>query len=97
MSSKAIQQLLKFAQEYADQYEDDGFDESIDTVILDKVGSITRLLVDIKQAAESLKDLDDSDRKETLAVIGMSFGEIINDAGEVVDAVKGSEISIAQE
>jgi hypothetical protein len=97
MSSKAIQQLLKFAQEYADQYENDGFDIDISQTILDKVGSITRLLVDIKQAAESIKDLDDSDRKEALSIINLSFGEIISDAGDVMDVIKTLDVLTAQE
>ena len=91
--SKAIQQLLKFAQEYADQYENDGFDADIGQTILDKVGSITRLLVDIKQAAESLVELEGtSDYKEALSVIGMSFEEIQNDCTDVFLVIKGLEV-----
>jgi Flp pilus assembly CpaF family ATPase len=71
------------------QYEDDGFDADIGQTILDKVGSITRLLVDIKQAAESLSSIDDGgDYAETLYIIGISFKEIIGDGSYALDAIK---------
>lgn len=94
MSSKAIQQLLKFAQEYADQYKNNGFDINIDMVILDKVESITRLLVGIKQAAESITSLDEEDRKEAISVIGLSLHEIINDANELIEATGTGKITL---